>query len=233
MQIDSAQFQQFIKHILSFEGGLSKDPRDTAVRYAPFPGAYHTNKGVTYAAFLELGPKIGIKPLNYDHFIKLTNAEVEKFIYQFYKEVHGPQIPGTAGLSVAEAAWGSGPPRAIKQLQQALVNLHKLPAINPNTGKSNVDGVWGKDTLEAVQKTGEKQLYDEFWKVRKNFIDTLKVKPGYTQYAKGWTTRYTAFLNNIKPVAVTGLLLLTGLAYLVYAEAAPTTPKQYKPKYNG
>lgn len=233
MDINSAQFQQFVKHILSFEGGLSKDPKDTAVQYAPFPGAYHTNKGVTYASFTALAPKLGISPVNYDHFIKLTDAEVAKFIYKFYETVHGPQLPGTVGLSVAEAAWGSGPNRAIKQLQQALVNLNKLPSINPKTGKSNIDGVWGKDTLAAVQKTGEKQLYDAFWKVRKDFIDKLKVTPGYTQYAKGWTRRYTSFLNTIKPVAITGLLLLTGVAYLVYSEAAPTTPKQYKTKYNG
>ncbi|MEI8285716.1 MAG: glycosyl hydrolase 108 family protein [Actinomycetes bacterium] len=233
MDINSAQFQQFVKHILSFEGGLSKDPRDTAVRYAPFPGAYHTNKGVTYAAFTALGPKIGITPINYEKFIKLTDAEIAKFIYEFYKSINGPQLPGTVGLSVAEAAWGSGPKPAIRELQQALINLKKLPAINPKTGKSNVDGIFGNDTLQAVAKTNEKQLYDAFWKVRKNFIDTLKVKPGYTQYANGWTRRYTSFLTNIKPVAVTGLLLLTGLAYLVYAEIAPTTPKKYKPQYNG
>ena len=74
MDINSAQFQQFVKHILSFEGGLSKDPRDTAVRYAPFPGAYHTNKGVTYAAFTALGPKLGITPISYERFLKLTKS---------------------------------------------------------------------------------------------------------------------------------------------------------------
>ena len=233
MDVNSAQFQQFVSHILSFEGGLSNDPRDTAVRYAPFPGAFHTNKGVTYGTFTTLAAKLGITPVNYQKFVKLTDAEISKFIYNFYESVHGPQLPGTVGLSVAEAAWGSGPAPAIKQLQQALINLKKLPSKNLKTGKSNVDGIFGDDTLKAVHATSEKKLYDEFWKVRKNFIDKLKVKPGYTQYANGWTRRYTSFLTNIKPVAVTGLLLLTGLAYLVYAEAAPTTPKQYKPKYNG
>ena len=109
MENSSAQFQQFVKHILSFEGGLSKDPRDTAVRYAPFPGAYHTNKGVTYAAFASLGPKIGISPVNYEKFVKLTDQEVGKFIYEYYKSINGDKLPGSVGLSVTEAAWGSGP----------------------------------------------------------------------------------------------------------------------------
>jgi lysozyme family protein len=226
MDVNSAQFQQFVKHILSFEGGLSKDPRDTAVKYAPFPGAYHTNKGVTYAAFTALGPRIGITPISYEKFVKLTDAEVAKFIYEFYKSVNGPQLPGTVGLSVAEAAWGSGPVPAIRQLQQALINLKKLPP-------GSADGKFGPQTLAAVKSTNEKTLYDEFWKVRRAFINSLTAQKSYAIYARGWNRRIDSFLNNIKPVAITGLLLLTGLAYLVYSEAAPTTPKQYKPKYNG
>jgi lysozyme family protein len=226
MDVNSAQFQKFAKHILSFEGGLSKDPRDTAVRYAPFPGAYHTNKGVTYAAFTSLGPKIGISPVNYDKFVKLTDGEVAKFIYEFYKSVNGPQLPGSVGLSVAEAAWGSGPVPAIKQLQQALINLKKLPA-------GAADGKFGPMTLAAVQATNEQKLYDEFWKVRRAFINSLTAQKSYAIYEKGWNRRIDSFLNTIKPVAITGLLLLSGLAYLVYAEAAPITPKQYKTKNNG
>jgi lysozyme family protein len=219
MDVNSAQFQQFVKHILSFEGGLSKDPRDTAVRYAPFPGAYHTNKGVTYAAFTALGPKIGVTPVNYEKFVKLTDADVGKFIYEFYKSVNGPQLPGSVGLSVAEAAWGSGPKPAIRNLQQALINLKKLPAKNPTTGKSNVDGIFGNDTLKAVQGTTEKKLYDEFWKVRRAFINSLTAQKSYAIYERGWNRRIDSFLNNIKPVAITGLLLLGGLAYLVINQA--------------
>jgi lysozyme family protein len=222
MDINSAQFQQFVKHILSFEGGLSKDPKDTAVQYAPFRGAYHTNKGVTYATFKTLGPRLGISPITYEKFVKLTDQEVGKFIYEFYRQVHGNDLPGTVGLSVAEAAWGSGVKRAITQLQQALVNLGAMPATNPKTKASNVDGKWGPTTLAAVKKVKEKPLYDAFWKIRKAFIDKLKVTPGYTQYANGWTRRYTEFLNNIKPDATAigagAILLLAGAAYYFLAK---------------
>jgi len=223
MDINSAQFQQFVKHILSFEGGLSKDPRDTAVKYAPFPGAYHTNKGVTYAAFTALAPRLGITPVNYERFLKLSDQDVGKFIYEFYKSVNGDKLPGSVGLSVAEAAWGSGPVPAIKQLQQALINLKKLPA-----GSS--DGKFGPQTLAAVKATNEKDLYTAFWKVRRAFIDSLTAQKSYAVYAKGWNRRIDSFLNTIKPVALTGLLLLTGIAYLVYSETAPTTPKTYNTK---
>lgn len=214
MENSSAQFQQFIKHILSFEGGLSKDPRDTAVRYAPFPGAYHTNKGVTYAAFTALAPELGITPVTYDHFIKLTDQEVGKFIYEYYKSISGDKLPGSIGLSVTEAAWGSGPVPAIKQLQNALINLKKL-------SPGSADGKFGPKTLKAVQATNEKLLYDEFWKVRRAFINSLTAQKSYAQYEKGWNRRIDSFLNNIKPVAVTGLLLLAGLTYLVYTQSAP------------
>lgn len=214
MEISSAQFQQFVKHILSFEGGLSKDPRDTAVRYAPFPGAYHTNKGVTYAAFTALGPGLGITPINYEHFIKLTDQEVGKFIYEFYRSVSGDKLPGSVGLSVAEAAWGSGPVPAIKQLQNALINLKKLPP-------GSADGKFGPKTLAAVQATSEKTLYDAFWKVRRAFINSLTAQKSYAIYEKGWNRRIDSFLNTIKPVAVTGLLLLAGLTYLVYSQGTP------------
>ena len=223
MDINSAQFQQFVKHILSFEGGLSKDPRDTAVKYAPFPGAYHTNKGVTYAAFTALAPRLGITPVNYERFLKLSDQDVGKFIYEFYKSVNGDKLPGSVGLSVAEAAWGSGPVPAIKQLQQALINLKKLPA-------GSADGKFGPRTLAAVKATNEKDLYTAFWKVRRAFIDSLTAQKSYAVYAKGWNRRIDSFLNTIKPVALTGLLLLTGIAYLVYSETAPTTPKTYNTK---
>ena len=212
MENSSAQFQQFVKHILSFEGGLSKDPRDTAVRYAPFPGAYHTNKGVTYAAFTSLGPKIGISPVNYEKFVKLTDQEVGKFIYEYYKSINGDKLPGSVGLSVTEAAWGSGPVPAIKQLQNALINLKKL-------SPGSADGKFGPKTLAAVQATSETALYNEFWKVRHAFINSLTAQKSYAIYEKGWNRRIDSFLNTIKPVAITGLLLLGGLAYLVINQA--------------
>ena len=212
MENSSAQFQQFVKHILSFEGGLSKDPRDTAVRYAPFPGAYHTNKGVTYAAFTALGPKIGISPVNYEKFVKLSDQEVGKFIYEYYKSINGDKLPGSVGLSVTEAAWGSGPVPAIKQLQNALINLKKL-------SPGSADGKFGPKTLAAVQATSETALYNEFWKVRRAFINSLTAQKSYAIYEKGWNRRIDSFLNTIKPVAITGLLLLGGLAYLVINQA--------------
>lgn len=187
MNISDRVFSDFVKHILSFEGGLSKDERDTAVKCAPFKGAYHTNKGVTYCTFKELATKLGITN-TYDKFISLNDNEVAKFIYYYYKEANGDKLPAKVGLSVTEAAWGSGKSRAIKNLQEALYNLKKL-------SKDDIDGSWGLDTEKAANSIDEKTLFNEFWKVRQKFIDSLTVQPKYAMYKKGWQNRINSFLN--------------------------------------
>jgi hypothetical protein len=55
--------------------------------------------------------------------------------------------------------------------------------------------------------------------VRRAFINSLTAQKSYAIYEKGWNRRIDSFLNNIKPVAITGLLLLGGLAYLVINQA--------------
>lgn len=182
-------FKDFVSHILSFEGGLSKDERDTAVSCAPFKGAYHTNKGVTYCTFKSLAESLGI-PNTYDRFIKMTDDDTAKFIYHFYKESHGDLMPPSIGLSVTEASWGSGVSRAMKNLQQALFNLGKLSS-------SDVDGGWGSDTQNAVKSVSEPILYSAFWKERQRFIDSLTAQPKYAMYKKGWQRRIDSFLSNI------------------------------------
>lgn len=215
MNISNPLFQKFIQHVLSFEGGLSKNPGDTAVQYAPFPGAYHTNKGVTYGTFLTLAKKLGITPVTYDKFIKLTNQEVGKFIYEFYKSVNGNLLPGAMGLSLTEVAWGSGPKRAIINLQEALINLGKL-------APGNAVGVFGPLTKKAILGINEQSLYKEFWRLRQIFIDNLTANSKYAQFKKGWNRRIQSFLQNIKPntLLITTIIVSIMVLYIIN--------KQYK-----
>lgn len=194
MKINDASFQNFVKHILSFEGGLSKDSNDTASSCAPFEGAYHTNKGVTYCTFKSLADKLGIEN-SYQKFISLSNDDISKFIFYFYNDAHGNQLPDSVGLSVTEAAWGSGKSRAIKNLQNALVNLGKLNA-------GDVDGVFGEQVLKAVATVPEDKLFTAFWKERQRFIDSLTSQSKYSMYKKGWQNRIDSFLKNITPGAI-------------------------------
>lgn len=187
MQVNDPKFLELVKHILSFEGGLSKDERDTAVKCAPFKGAYHTNKGITYCTFKDLAGKLNITN-TYDRFTTLTDTDVAKFIYYFYKDVNGDRMPASIGLSITEAAWGSGKSRAIKNLQQALVNLGKLDS-------DEVDGVFGAITENAIRSVPEQILYNEFWKERQRFIDSLTAQPKYAMFKRGWQRRIDTFLG--------------------------------------
>src|SRR5574338_1164262 len=101
---DSQQFKDFVKHILSWEGGLSNDPDDRSAAACVQPGQYHTNKGVTFCTFKALAPRLDISPVTYEKFIKMTDEEVGRFIYSFYKNVQGDKFSDAIGLSLAEAA---------------------------------------------------------------------------------------------------------------------------------
>jgi lysozyme family protein len=215
MKINSFLFQKFIKHVLFFEGGLANDPRDTAVQYAPFPGAYHTNKGVTYGTFTALAKKLGIIPVDYKKFISLTDEEIGKFIYDFYLTVNGNLLPDSVGLSLTEVAWGSGPRRAIINLQDALINLGKL-------APGNATGTFGPLTKKAIQGINEQSLFTEFWKLRQIFIDNLTASPKYAIFSRGWNRRIQSFLKNIKPskFVLPGILIAGVVIYILN--------KQYK-----
>ncbi len=207
MNKDSPEFQKFVKHILFFEGGLSKNPNDTAVQYAPFPGAYHTNKGVTYGTFTTLAKKLGITPVTYEKFVKLTDEEVGRFIFDFYMAVNGNLLPSSVGLSVAEVAWGSGPSRAIKNLQDALINMGRL-------APGNSTGTFGPLTKKAVVGVNERILYDEFWRLRQIFINYLTAQSKYSMFSKGWNRRIQAFLKNIQPSKIViPVVLIAGVVF--------------------
>jgi lysozyme family protein len=179
-------FKQYVKHVLSWEGLTSKDPADTAASCSPFAGAYHTNRGVTFCTFKKVAPKIGVTPVSYDRFTKLTDEDVAKFIFYFCQQADADELPTLVALSVTEAAWGSGPHKAIEQLQEALINLGcDLKA----------DGDFGSKTRAAVASVNDKELYSEFWAVRQNFIERLLAQAKYKTFKNGWHNRIQGFFK--------------------------------------
>lgn len=211
--LDSQAWKDFVGHILYWETGyknpsvsqgLSNDPRDTGAAVCVQPGQYHTNKGVTFCTFKSIGPKVGISPITYDRFLKLTSEDVGKFIYEFYKNIQGNAFSQSIGLSLAEAAWGSGPNRAAKHLQKALNNMGKNLV---------VDGSIGPKTIAAANSVNQKTLYDLFWADRKAFLKSLS---NYSTYGTGWMNRVNSFLASFKPV---GLVISVGLLVGIMATA--------------
>jgi lysozyme family protein len=179
-------FSRYIHHVLKWEGKTSKDPRDTAASCAPFKGAFHTNKGVTYCTFRKLAAGLGIVPVTYQRFLQLSTEDVTSFVYAFCKAAEASELDTRLGLSITEAAWLSGPYRAKVHLQEALNSLGQ---------KVRTDGDIGPKTLAAIAKVAPDTLYKEYWTARRRFLDRLTSYAKYAPFKNGWNARIADFLR--------------------------------------
>ena len=191
----SPVWNRYTQHVLRWEGKTSADPRDTAA--SCFPGGIHTNKGITFCTFKQLAPKLGITPVSHARFLKLTDQEVGRFIFEFYKTVRGPELPDSVGIALTEAAWGSGQSRAFKHLRDSLKDLGR-PVIS------------NSQAIEAAKQIPEKRLFDAYFKQRYNYlVNTLGKNPKYSMFARGWANRQNAF-----KAIFTGVPILLPLFFL-------------------
>lgn len=189
MAISSASntWGKYTQHILKWEGKTSSDPRDTAA--SCYPGGIHTNKGVTFCTFKQLAPKLGIKPITHDRFLKLTDQDVGQFIYEYYKNVRGPELPDSVALALTEAAWGSGPGRAFQHLRDSVKDLGK-PAISTS------------QAIQSASQVDKKKLFDAYQARRKAYLQNLGKDPKYAVFLKGWLNRLTSFNSAFRPAAL-------------------------------
>jgi lysozyme family protein len=118
-------------------------------------------------------------------FLHLTNEDIRKFLYHFYQSIQGDKLPDLIGLSMTEAAWGSGKQRAVIHLQKA------ISALGGNVAN---DGILGPQTIAAAYSFPEKKLYAEYWKQREAFLRYLGSQPLYAKWLQGWLNRLRAFL---------------------------------------
>lgn len=208
LTIYSPPFKQYTTYLLKQEGKTSKDPQDSAVSCAPFPGAVHTNKGVTFCTFKQSAAALGMTPVTYERFLKLSDTDVSRFLYQFYKAVRGKDLPDPLALSLTEVGWMSGPDRAIKTLQIALNKLGNTLSI---------DGDFGPLTLAAVKRSNLQDLYSEFWKERERFLLNLSADPAYDQYRTNWINRLRLFISTFPPIAAAGVagILIIGAVFWI------------------
>lgn len=193
LQNNSTKWLNYIPHVLKWEGKTSNDPGDkTAAKCIPYP-KFHTNKGVTYCTFKAMAADLGITPVTYEKFVKLTDAEVAKFIYRFYTNVEGSKYPDSIAIAMVETAWLSGKQRAFKHLQEALRDLGKNIAV---TQDSNTE------TVQAAASVPEQKLFDAFIARRWAYlIDYLGNSPNYKKFKNGWTNRLNDFKSKYRPGA--------------------------------
>ncbi len=199
---ESSGFKKYVVFLLGVEGKTSKNPDDSAVSCAPFAGAYHTNKGVTYCTFKDKAASLNVLPVTYDRFLALTDYDVSKFVYLYYTYVRGQDLPDPIALSLTEVAYGSGPSVAVKTLQRALNDLKVSPAVA-------VDGAIGALTIAAVKKVPVKPLYDAFWNERRSWILQLVQDPRYAMFKNNWISRINAFVKQFAPTGTAAIVLLT------------------------
>jgi lysozyme family protein len=198
-------FKKYITHVLKWEGLTSDDPNDPASAYALFPGAVHTVKGVTWKTFYSYAAGLGINPVTYERFLQLSDQDVGKFVYLFTEQAKTSELPTLLALSITEAAWGSGPNRAVKHLQDAL---------NAMGADLQVDGILGPLTMAAALKAPGSRLYQEYWRERKEYLEYL-ISHGYSMYANGWRNRVADFLRQFpyKNNSIYALLIIAALAF--------------------
>ena len=181
-------WKSYLDHLDYFEGKTSKDPNDSAAKCAPFAGAYHTNKGITFCTFKGLATLANIKPVTYDRFLKLSENDVSAILYAgFYEYLNLKFFKPSIALSLMEIAWGSGPSQAAKTLQKALLSLGvKVPVSSRIT----------MEMINGCKKVGIVSLFSAIWKVRLDYLKSLNV---WQYYSEGWTKRIETFKNRFFP----------------------------------
>jgi lysozyme family protein len=199
------KWSNFIAHILKWEGKFSKDPRDVAAARCVRPGQIHTNKGVTFCTFKSMAAILGISPVTYDRFLKLTDAEAARFIYRFYTDVKGSQLPDSIALAMTEAAWMSGATRANTHLRDALRQLGRPVATTAQA-------------ITQANRVDTSALFKAYQEKRKEFLQTtLGGQDRYKAFVRGWVNRLNDFTSKFNPFSIFWGLPL--LFFLIIAAA--------------
>ena len=179
-------FESALVHVLKHEGGYVNHPRD--------PGGA-TNKGViqrTYNGYLRR------KGRSLQSVRLITDEEVaDIYKSQYWDAIHGDELPHGVDYCTFDAAVNSGPGRAAKWLQRAIV--------------AKVDGAIGNETLGKVRTVAPDVIVNRMCDDRMSFLRRLRhwstFGKGWTRRVRGvrsvsleWTKRNTAPLEPVHPV---------------------------------
>jgi lysozyme family protein len=186
--------------MLKWEGGYSSDPKDEARSTATskllngYP--IHTNKGITYATWLNSASTLG-HPKTEQAFLNMTSAQWGKIMKKFFWDyAWGDQIQSQAIAEIlTEIVWGSGP-GGLKPNVILLQKYLKDRGYDPK----GIDGGMGKDTVAALNQflydkgaKGEKEIVDLIWN---NRAKQLKGYSSAKDHLKGWMNRMNDWYTN-------------------------------------
>lgn len=180
--------------IQKWEGGLSKNPADTAARN-PAPWTYnnqtgwHTNKGVTYATFLGMSTRLGYEP-SAQNFFAMPSPIWDGIFKQGYWdpwELDRMRSQIIADL-IADFAYMSGTAGSFNSIKKYLAGK----GITVSTRGQAVDA------LNKISLGKEQQIYNELLAHREAFFKSLN----QPTFLNGWLNR----LNSLKNFGLQTLL---------------------------
>lgn len=215
-----ADYRSRVAGLLFDEGGLSNSPLDTTAARNPVPDGTgnHTNKGVTWAAFTMLAPKLGYKATPELFYRMPKDIWMKIYKVGFWDAVRGDEIKSQAIADmIVDIAYNAGPGRAAQLTQRALNRLGHQPPLPESL-------VFGPLTVRGVNqysrtKTQQIRLLGKLREVRIAHWQSLS---SWETFKNGWLNRvnklYQSGLETIKKNAGTGLVVIAvaGLSWYLY-----------------
>lgn len=187
---------------MKWEGGLSKDQRDTAAANpVPDGSGYHTNKGITWATWQGV---FGISGDSINRFYKMAQKDwTAIFLPLFWKKMQADKINSQKVADIlVNWAWAAGPTVPAKATQQIL-------------GLSQ-DGIIGPITLTAINRAPENELIAKLQQANYQFFHELGSRPQYQPFLQGWINRLNDLYNNyLKPKILPAVIIATILAVAI------------------
>lgn len=188
-----ADYQKLVPIIKKWEGGFVNDPSDSG-------GA--TNKGVTLSTFRSFyGSNKTVEDLK-----NLSDTQwLHIFLNGYWNKCQASNINNQSIANIfVDWAWGSGPVTAIKQVQKIV--------------GTDVDGIVGQKTLDAINKKDPQTLFNAIKKARIEFVENLvKQRPKDAKFLQGWKNRINSFSFSGSGISsFSNFAVIAGLSFLTY-----------------
>ena len=182
---------KLVPFIQKFEGGLSRDPNDTASsKPAPWSHngltGWHTNKGITYETFLSNASRLGYAPTK-ENFFKMPNSIWLKVLrggfmsaYPLEKINHLPRIQAV----IITWAWGSGLGGSESRL--ARFQREEMGIVDSNITKGEIIANFAKH----INKANEREWFNKLCDRRAEDFSKMRT---FSVHGKGWLRRLSEF----------------------------------------
>jgi hypothetical protein len=182
MEFTSPLFQRYATFTGHAEGGLSKNPKDSAARFVK-AGQYHTNRGIIWPTFQAYAKFLGIAP-TYINFLGLTKDQANKILYAYYKQASKGINDPLTGLILTNIYWGSG----------NVLGSHTRLALREMGLPVKITGSLDQDIKAVINQQDPAKFRNALMKVRRDFLTGLaERRPKDKVFLKGWLAREDRF----------------------------------------